>query len=388
MVSQDSDSATPRQGGADTKPRRLLRFLASLLAATVIVGVAVGGIAALHFKARSAATIAPVDPLPVETVTVAMLEAYPIRERFAGRLEAGRESSLAFERAGLVVEVTVDEGDRVAQGDVLARLDLEPLLAQRERLVARRKETSANLELAQLTAERQQRLAKQGHSSQQRYDEARLEVSAFTAAIAQIEAEIRALDIDIGKSDIKAPFAGTVAARFLDEGNIVQVGTNVLHLLETGRLQARIGLPPEVARKLTAERSYSLTANGQEIVARLLAVRPDLTTGTRTVPVLFSIDDRAGAPLGEVVTLEVERDVPAQGSWLPISALSEGQKGLWTVFTVVEQDGATAAAREAVEVLHVDDDQVFVRGSLVDGALVVRSGINRLAPGQRVALSR
>ena len=384
MDQRNSDMAAERAG---TGRRRLPKLLGMAIAATAIVAITFGGISALHLRAQSASSAAPPAPLPVETAVVEMTDAYAVQERFAGRLEAAREASLAFERSGLVVEVALDEGERVAAGDVVARLDLDPLRAQRDRLVARRNEASANLELAQLTAERQQRLAKQGHSSQQRYDEARLEVSAIRAGIAQIDAEIRALDIDIAKSEVKAPFAGTIAARFVDEGNIVQVGTPVLHLLETGRLQARIGLPPRLVGQLQADQTYALQANGREVAARLRAIRPDLATGTRTVPVLFEIDGTAAAPLGEVVTLEIERQVPEQGSWLPIAALSEGQKGLWTVFTVVEQDGERVTQREAVEILHVANDRVYVRGSLTDGAIVVRNGLNRIAPGQRVALA-
>ncbi len=76
----------------------------------------------------------------------------------------------------------------------------------------------------------------------------------------------------------------------------------------------------------------------------------------------------------------------SRGAWLPLSALTEGAKGLWTVLTVVEREDGPLIAREAVEVLHVEHGRAFVRGNLAKESRVVVNGTNRIIPGQRVAL--
>jgi hypothetical protein len=93
---------------------------------------------------------------------------------------------------------------------------------------------------------------------------------------------------------------------------------------------------------------------------------------------------------GETVSLILERTVRARGGWVPISALLEGERGAWTVLRISEQgDGAQLALREAVEVLSVDDNRAFVRGSLRDGQSVVADGVHRIAAGTAVhALER
>ena len=367
--------------------RRLAGIAGRGVAAAVIVALAAGGIGALHTKAAAKRGPAPTPPLPVAVLTVEMTDGYEVQDRFAGRLEPARQTSLGFERSGLLIDVRVDEGARIAAGAVIARLDTEPLEIERRRLVATRAQRAAERELSQLTEARQRELSEKGHSSIQRYDEARLNTVALDAAIAQIDARIAALDIDLEKSEIVAPFGGLVADRYVDEGRVLDAGAPVVNLMEADRAEVRIGLSPTAAAELTPGAKLDLYAGTQRIAATLKALRPDLTTGTRTVPALFTLDRPPALPFGEIVELVVPRHVAAAGAWLPIAALSEGPKGLWVATTVVDGADGPVSGREAVEVLHVDGARVFVAGSLTNGARVATGGHNRLVPGQRVALA-
>ena len=367
--------------------RRIAKAAASLGVAAILLAAIGGGASILHQRAAARVGIVdPTPPLPVASQMLQVEEAYAVTDRYAGRLEPARETPLSFERAGLLIEVAVDEGDAVQAGQVIAQLDVEPLLAERAQLEAERRQREAALELARLTTERQQTLQRQGHASMQRYDEARLSAEGLVAELARIDAAIAAIDIDIAKSEILAPFAGRVADRFTDEGRVVSSGAPVVRLLESGRAQVRIGVSPAAAATLSAGDRVVLSSAGLEMPAVVSAVRPDLAGGTRTVPVLFELSEAPPIPFGEIVELAIDRQVPARGAWLPLAALSEGPKGLWVITTIVEGDGGPVTAREAVEVIHVSGGNAYVRGTFADATRVVVNGGNRTAPGQRVAL--
>ena len=85
--------------------------------------------------------------------------------------------------------------------------------------------------------------------------------------------------------------------------------------------------------------------------------------------------------------LVLPRTVSARGTWLPLSALTEGRKGLWSVLTIAEREGAPVVEREAAEILHIDGDRAFVRGTFAEGARLLLDGTNRVTPGQNVALA-
>ena len=362
-----------------------LRALTGLL----LIAVMAGGIAALHMRAGARDATVAADPLPVAVVRPRLEEGYHVTERFAGRLEPRRTTPLAFERGGLVTRLYVDEGDEVAVGEVVARMDVMPLLVERDRLRAQQEQIHANLELARLTLDRQSALQQQGHASTQRLDEARLAVAALEADVTSVAAGIRLIEIEIGKSTLRAPYGGTIASRDVDEGTVVSAGLPVAALLETGRPRARIGVSPQVGAALVAGATYGLRAAGGTLPARLVGLRPDVEPDTRTVTALFGVDHIGDLSFGEVVELEVSRFVAGEGFWLPTIALTEGARGLWTVYVADEGDGESGptVVREAVEVLHATEGRVFVRGTLRPGADVVIGGQQRVVPGQRVVVA-
>jgi hypothetical protein len=106
------------------------------------------------------------------------------------------------------------------------------------------------------------------------------------------------------------------------------------------------------------------------------------------VPVVIDLQQRAGVPFGDTIEMAVTRSVEERGFRLPLDALSEGPRGLWTVLVLEETgNGGFRVGREIVEILHAAGETVFVRGTLQEGQRVIHSGPQRVVPGQRVALA-
>lgn len=367
---------------------RLLRFAGASLAVVAALGAA--GIATASFQERAAlrneASAQPPTPLPVATTRLVAETGYEIEERFAGRVEPARRTLLAFERAGTLVAVAVEEGARVEAGAVIARLDTRSLEAEEARLSARREEARAALDLARLTLARQDALSDRGHASAQRLDEARLAERAEMARLAEIEAALASLAVDLDKATLRAPFAGTIGARRLDEGAVVAPGAAVVEILESGRERVRIGLSREAAAGLAPGARVSVEIGGRLHRARLTALRPDLDGATRTLAALLDLDHPSGAAAGEIATLTVPRRVDEPGIWVPLASLAEGRRGLWSLLVAISDGEGARVAREPVEVLHVAGTRAFVRGAFAPGTALVADGPHRITPGQRVAL--
>ena len=266
-------------------------------------------------------------------------------------------------------------------------LDTAQLEASRKQREAQIRELEARLDLARLTLERQTKLRENGWSPEQRFDEATTALDELSAAIDRVKAQVSSIDIDIEKSQLKAPFDGVIAARSIDEGAVIAAGTPILTILEDGHRQLRVGLPPEVAAKLDETKTYQVQTRAGPVSARLYASRPDLQSATRTVTALFDVKTADATPFGEIVTLLLEREIDERGAWVPLAALQESDRGLWSLLTVAEEDGKPIVRREAAEVLHVDGAQAYVRGTFEPGASVIANGTNRVVPGQLVALA-
>ncbi|MFA9476185.1 MAG: efflux RND transporter periplasmic adaptor subunit [Filomicrobium sp.] len=380
---QESPAIERKQSWANS----FLIGTAASLVALLFVGLMGAGTTVLYLRAAAEAGPQRPLPTPVETLTVEMQDSYQETSRYVGRLEPARQTALAFERGGLVTSVFKDEGDRVVAGETIAQLDTAQLEATRDQLEAQERELKARRRLATLTLDRQSKLQKKGWSPEQRLDEAEASLGELTAGIDRVNAQISSIDIDIAKSNITAPFNGIVSIRSIDEGAVVAAGTPLLTVLEADRLQARIGLPPEVAVKLDPSRTYKLGTHAGELEARIDTKRPDLQAGTRTVTVLFDVSGESKVPFGEIVTLALDTRIKTRGTWVPLAALNEGHRGLWNVLTVVTRDGQQLAQNETVEILHIEAESAYVRGTFQPGAKIVAGGTNRVVTGQRVALA-
>ena len=371
-----ADRADPSR----TPPRA---WVGALLFALLVGGGAALAVAALHARAATEAMTAR-PPLPVRVAPLALRDGYETLERFIGRVEPARAIEVSFERAGLVAEVLAEEGDRVAAGDALARLDADALRIERRRLEAARAALAADLGLAEATLARSETLRDRGFETGQALDDARFRAQRLRAAIDETEAALARVALDLEKSVLRAPFAGVLARRDADEGAVLRAGAPVGLLQETGRPRARIGLPPARARRLTAGSAHRIATPAGVVEARLVSVSPDVDPATRTVAALFALPADAAAAMGDVVRLELVARVAARGAWVPLSALQEGERGLWALYAVREGPEGPVARRAAVEALHVADGRAYVRGPLPEGARIVLDGLNRIAQGQRV----
>lgn len=367
------------------KKRQYSRFFRK--AAGVLVLAAVGaGIAAFVLAPKPGDLTAPKEarPLPVVTFVARLAPSYTVDRAFAGRIVAGRTSRMGFERSGLLAKVLVDDGQTVKAGQVVAQLDTTQLENRRGELMADKAEAVARLAQAKLILKRQSELLKKGHTAQQTFDNSKYEVVALSAKLSRIDAALATLASDIGKSVLHAPFAGKVADRKADEGTVVAAGQTVVEIYETGRQEARIGVPADMAAAMRSGRRFTLeiggVAGGMSRGAVVTTVSPTVDVSTRTVNAILRLDPGPFVPAGQIVRLTLPRKFAQPGFWVPTTALSEGTRGLWTLFAVV--DGKVR--RHAVEVLHVESRRVFVRGTLADGNILIRSGLHRLVPGQAV----
>mgnify|MGYP005842048045 CR=1 FL=1 len=368
----------------------LLRRLGSAAVTLAVVAGAgaltAGGAALLASRAASAPP--PPLPAPVEVAltSVAREAGYVVSRRFVGQVAAARSGELGFELPGRIAEVLAEEGDRVAAGTVLARLDVRSLIADRAAAVAEREALRAQAELARLTTERRVALESRGHAAAQALDEARLQLAQVTASIAAAEARIAGIDVALAKSDLIAPFAAEIGARRLDPGATVAPGTPVLSLFADAAPELRVGLPAELAARLVPGATATAELAGRTVPARLVRLRPDLDPATRTREAVFALDLPEGAApgFGTTAALTLEERVAEPGFWAPLAALREGVRGSWEVIVAAPGDEGPVARPEAVEVLHADGTRAFLRGALPDGAPVVAEGAHRVTPGQRL----
>ncbi len=367
-----------------TRPARKNGTFAGIAIAAVFVVVVTG-----LLEARVALTEAPGvrQPLPVAAVSYKEQDSYTRPVSYLGLVSAGRKATLGFEMAGQIAAFTLREGDPVTLGQEIASLDTSALQARRRATAAELEQARTELELGQLKASRQQDLIATGAVSKEAFDDTRLRARALSSQVEAVAARLASIDIELQKSRLVAPYDGVISERFVYQGAVVSPGTPVLQLVELSNQEAQVGVPASLAGKLEIGTTYSLKLRDGKIDVVLLTIRPDVDPMTRTTLAVFAMPADANALDGEPVTLEHREPVDMRGGWLPMSALLEGQRGVWNVLKIEADAEQYRTVREAVEVLDIQGDKVFMRGTLTTGDRVVASGVHRITPGTPVVVA-
>ena len=378
--------------------------------------------------------------LPVRSMTLQAADSYQQQLEYTGTVMAGQTTELGFQRMGRITELLVDDGRSVGANDVIARLDTRELEAEKLRLTSQRAEAVARLDrlkngprkqtidaakarvrsleaqlaLDKSNLQRRTTLFKSRASSQEDVDRSRFgsqstqalldeakhsldelqegsrfeDIEAQKSIVAQFDAALQRNKVDFEDSVLRSPFRATVTKRYLDEGAVVSVGQAVVRLVGQDRREAHIGIPSEVALETGPHSNAKILVSGQSWDATLRTVLPELDASTRTQTAVYEVFANASGqqPVpGEIARVHLPRSRQASGFWVSSNALQRGQRGLWSVF-VIEQDEQSDhfVERRDVEILFNTADRAYIRGTISPGERVVSGGVHRLVGGQRV----
>jgi len=201
--------------------------------AQLVLGLLAGGalVGATVLQARAVQTGSP--------VTVATLPEAASGIAAEGRVVAypGAEVKIGAERAGRLVRVLVEEGDSVRKGQLLAEIDSDELRAELAEARARVVEAEAEVRLSESTLARRQKLQQERILAAHDLDEATRDYETSRARAVTARAAVARYEALVAKSRIAAAIAGTVVARVVDAGPMVETGDHAFTVADLERLR-------------------------------------------------------------------------------------------------------------------------------------------------------
>lgn len=305
--------------------------------------------------------------------------------QLSGEIQAEKNVALAFRISGRVVERPVNVGDRVAAGQLVARLDPQTeqnaLSAAKAGLAAARGEVNT----ARSTFERQEQLMAQGFTTRPRFEQALHAQETAQARLEDAEAQVERARDRVGFTELRADVAGVVTARGVEPGEVVQPGQVVVQLARDDGRDAAFNVPARLLETQTGGAMIRVVlAADPSVVAygRVREVAPQADPVTRTFLVRVGLQNPPDAMrLGSTVTGTMELTSTVIVA-IPASALT--QSGRSPAVWIVDPDTSTVSLR-AVDVLRFDPGRVIISQGLEPADTIVSGGIQALHPGQKVA---
>jgi membrane fusion protein, multidrug efflux system len=316
--------------------------------------------------------IEDIAAIPVRAVAPRLTSAEP-SITLTGTLGAKEEIPLGFKIGGVVASVSVDEGDRVREGQLLAALSLTEIEASVS--AAREGRDKARRDLARVEA-----LQKDSVTTLSQLEDAR-------TGLQVAEAQLRAAEFNKQYAEVRAPVNGVILRRQIEAGQLVGPGTPVFVVrAERGGLVLRAGAADREAVRIAEGMRATVTFDayaGDTFGGRVQRVGVAASPMTGTYEIEISIDPANRALVsGLIGRAHLTPSSQSAVVHVPAESLIEVD-GRWASIFVLNAD-STRTTRRRVRVLWLDGGMAALAGGVDSTSRVITAGATRLSDSTRV----
>jgi RND family efflux transporter MFP subunit len=385
-------------------PKRLKTFviLALVLLAFSFAGYRVW----LAYEKKTAAATAPKSRgggggARVISVSTARARTVPMREQIeiTGSLRPKEQVDVTSKVTGRVERLTIQVGDQVRRGQVIAELDDAELEQQVRRAEAARdiaratvQQRNAELGNAKADADRAKQLFDQGLVARQDYETKltayrvfEAQVSLANAQTEQAGAQLRELNIQRNQMKIVAPMSGYVAQRFVDVGAVVSPSTPIVKLVNLSTMVTVANVPEKELSKLRvgSRAMVVVDAFGEtHFEGKVARISPMLDAATRTALVDIEIANASGALKAEMFA-RVKLDIANIRNAVLVPRDALVYRGSQAGVYVLEEQKPVF---RAVEIGTLQGSDVEITANLPSGATVVDRGAGMIQEGDQIRI--
>jgi len=298
------------------------------------------------------------------------------------------DSPVYARTSGYLLHWTADIGTHVKKGELLAEIQTPELDQQVEQAQSDLETAQANYQLAEITAERWQKLLQKNAVSKQETDQATSDLNARRAALSAQQANVRRLQQLQSFEKIYAPFDGVITARNTDIGDLIQAGENttpqeLFHLSAINRLRVFVPVPEVYQSVLKSIRTVSISSDAypkDRFTGTIARSSDAIDPLSRTLRVEVDIDNPNALLLpGAYVFVHLPLPADVASLTIPSNALLFRQEGLRVG---VVRDGRVQLV--PISIGHDYGDTVEVTAGLTRADQVVLNPSDSLVSGTRV----
>lgn len=288
-----------------------------------------------------------------------------------GTILANEEVELKSEVAGKIIKILFKEGSYVNKGDLLVKINDADLQAQLRR-------AESKVKLAEEKEFRQRQLRDGNLISQEEYDNTVSELNVNKADYDLIRAQI-------DKTEIRAPFSGTIGLRSVSEGSYLTTSTVIATLQNLNIIKVDFSIPEKYSTSVKTgdELDFKISGSTTVFKARIYAIEPKIDPGTRTLKIRAVCNTNyteliPGAFANVELNLKKINDAILVPSVAIVPEL-KGQKVYLYKNGVVAQQNVEIGVRE--------ETTIQIVSGLNAGDTVITSGILQIRPMSKVTIS-
>lgn len=294
-----------------------------------------------------------------------------------GDVETDENITIYPEFSGVLLDVLVEEGDRVKKGQVLARIDDGGLSSQLAQL-----ETQAAL--AKTTFERQKRLWEQNIGSEIQFLEAKANYEAVQNSVNQLQSQL-------AKTVVRAPFSGVIDETFSEQGEVVAPGqSRLFRLINLSDMYITAAVPESYlgSIKKGTEVMVEIAATGTQFKSEIEQVGNFINPNNRTFEIKIAVpNDKELVKPNLIATVKLNDYTSEDAVIIPEGVIQKNAAGESVVYVLKSKnDGTGIAEKRILETGKIYDDHVEVLSGLQPGELLITEGAKNISEGEEVKI--
>ncbi|WP_233252023.1 efflux RND transporter periplasmic adaptor subunit [Limnohabitans sp. 2KL-17] len=307
--------------------------------------------------------------------------------QYSAEVRARVESRLSFQVAGKLVERSVDLGQRVAAGQLLARIDAQDYQLAAQAALAQVSAAQSQRDLAAAEFKRFEALRGQNFISAAELERREATLKAAEATLNQAKAQGQVQNNQAGYARLVASHSGVITAVEAEAGQVVSAGQPVLRLAHDGPRDAVFAVSEQMAfsLKIGQAMQVTLTSTGQSFKGKVRELAASADPVTRTYAVKLALDGSDRLPLGATLNVLALHLPGSQAAVIKVPTSALRQDGQATVVWLLDETSMTVNI-QVVVLGPIDGNEVVITSGLKPGQKVVSAGVHVLAPGQKVTV--
>jgi RND family efflux transporter MFP subunit len=323
----------------------------------------------------------------VRTLTISPQTAGGAYE-YAGEVKSRTESRLSFRVGGKMLKRSVDIGDTVKAGQVLAQLDPQDLRLGQDAARATVAMAQASFDQNAADFKRYKDLHEQGFIGPAELDRRDMALKTARAQLDQAKAQSNVQGNQASYAALLADASGVITGVDIEPGMVVAAGTPVLRLAHDGARDVVFSVPEDkvsLVKAMAAQPGRFKVrlwgADAPALPATIREVSAAADPATRTFLIKADVGAASGMRLGQTATVLMELPQTVGVTKLPLSALREeqGKSAVWLV-----DRGNMTVKSQVVTLAGADGNEAVISSGLAPGQVVVTAGVHVLNPGQKV----
>ena len=367
----------------------ILKQRARAGAATLIAAAALSlGACRKGQSDANAEAVAAAQPTMVGKESIAIAERRRVEDGppISGQLAAEKQATVRAQVSGAVLQTLVEQGQRVAAGALLARLDDAGI--QQSYLSARSSVTTAQSAAALSTREleRAEKLLAAGAVAERDLEGARQSNAGAQAALADARARLSLAEKQLGYTRVTAPFAGVVSERQANAGDVMSPGTAMFTVVEPSSMRLEASVPAEQLSSVKVGDPVSFTVSGyaaRKFVGHITRVNPVADPTTRQVRIYASIPNEGASLVGGLFAEGRVASESREGIVLPMTAVD--QRGT-APFVIRLKGGRTEKVTVSLGLQDKTTETVEIHGGLAVGDTVLVGQAQGISVGTLVRI--